>query len=446
MKTAPVSALSGRELVSGPLVLQALAWTIGLSILTGLARFLVTSFQVGIQGMVVGGFCGAITGRLLAERPWMMATFGQRVRLAFGLAMAYLFGQFLGAGLTLPVFDPGFFLNALWEGDFREVVTGSSRYSNTSFQEPVEPLWWTIFMVLDFCLFAFLAMALINAMAQPQEEGETEEAANADQEEALEEEEESAEQAVPGTPRRRRPAWFWGGIFVAGWGLLWVSSGEAVGHNRAALRQWYEEHWAHKTMLDLRLHLSDLPVIPGAREKVERILEEALIPKHSFPEGYAIRAGLRVKEKDLSGALSDLEEGLRQAETLRRPVTLHPLEKVGPAFVRANLEQARALALIGLGRNEEAEAALSRALEHYAAEKPVGGASAFLAPAGLYRELLGEDLFPHQSAYFREGGLPWGFGRARTYLTRAALRAARGDEAGAAEDRAAAQQLGAASE
>lgn len=417
------------QIYGWPQLLEAILHTVGISILTGLARFLVTSFVVGIQGMLVGGLSGAIAGQLMQSRPSMINTFGQRVRLALILSVAYLFGQWIGAGLALPGFDPLFLLEAILQDDLREVVTGTSVNSYTSFQEPVDPFWWSIFMILDTGLFAFLAMASINVFA-----GSPEELPRAG--------ERSSPPSPVGRqrPRLRLPARIYGLVFFAGWAFLWFNSADTIARNQRGLKRWYEESWAHQTMLELRLQLPSYPVSVTSRETVDRILAEALSGRHSFPEGYAIEAALLVRERKLEEALRRLETGEAGAETMGRSIKVHILGEAPPQLLRAHLAEARGRILWELDRLAEAELAFGRAIKirNKLQHRPPQALFPVI-PAGA---VPGQgDLFPLQSQFYAEARLPGGFGLKSAFLSRAALRDLRGDLPGAEADRVAASQI-----
>jgi len=388
----------------------------------GYARFLYLSFHVGIQGMVLGAFCGAILGRLLVGSPTAIGSLGKRVGFAALLALIYLLGQWTGFSLTLPDLDPGFLLRSLLEGDLREVVTGFSVHSFSGFMEPVSSGWWIFFNLLDAGLFTFLAMALLNVYAGKEGDAST----------------------------CRVPAYRMVLIFGLLWAIPFATLRDFSHRNAADLGRWYNTAWCRTTYLDLRLHIDGLLNRPDDQAYLESQFEKVFSEARAFPEAHALKALLLFRQEKMDQAKQSLDTAIKQCQGLGRPVTIGITRQVSAKQFEANQRHARAKIALGEKDLATALADLDFVIDTYSMQ-PVGdpfdGAHEALEyfeinPSSVnIAEAARSELIPYQTVLFQKAGLSPAFTLQTAYLERAAVRRHLGDTQGAEADQLKAQAL-----
>jgi len=403
-------------------LLIALFYTLLLGALTGYGRFLYLSFHVGIQGMILGTFCGAITGRLLVQSPTAISTLGKRVRLALLLAVLYMVGQWMGISLSLPDMDPGFLLRSLLEGDLREVVTGFSAHSFSGFMEPVSSGWWVFFNLLDAGLFTFLAMAMLNVYAGKEGDAST----------------------------CRVPAYRMVLIFGLLWAIPFATLRDFSHRNAADLARWYNAAWSRSTYLDLRLHIDGLLNRREDQAYLERQFNKVFSEVRTFPEAHALQALLLLRQEKMDQAKQSLDTAIKQCQGLGRPVTIDITRQVSAKQFEANQRHARAKIALGAKDLAAALTDLDFVIDTYTTRPvadPFDGAHEALeyfeiAPSSVNIPAAARsELIPYQTILFQKAGLSPAFTLQTAYLERAAVRQQLGDTQGAEEDKLKAQAL-----
>lgn len=424
VRTEPESSETGwrkaAPLFSPAAFLGALGYTLLFSLLVGYARFAVLGFLVGPQGMAAGALSGAMAGRLCGPGSAMTATLGRRVSFSGVLAGVYLLGQWLGGTVLLPDYDPVFFLRSLLDGDLKEMVIGTSRYSMTGIHEPVSVGWWVAFTLLDAMLFSFLGMALLNVFAAPD--------------------------STTGT-RKGWPAHRMALIGIVVTSLIILAGRRTAEENRAAMAKWYHAAWASDTML--AVHLVQDGVFPHRRElraELEAMLSEALARERPFPEGRAVQALMVLAGGDAAQARFQYRLALEEALENERWVRLSPVRRASPQALAANIRHCLAKLSLAEGAHAEAVAHLDEALKYYRSPeererlKTLRRALEDPAMPALALGMLTE-LFPYQTAIFDQMGMPAAFGEAGCFYDRGLARRALGDP-GASEDFQRAVDLG----
>lgn len=241
-------------------------------------------------------------------------------------------------------------------------------------------------MAVDFGLFAFLALVLMNVNLIPD-----------------------------------KPAKAWGAlrifvVFAVLWSVLFGFFAKTIQYNRMAMQYWYDARWAHEKMLELDSSLGLMLMSEDARNVLRSEVMEASESGHVFPEGDAIAGLLDLWEGELDNAYDDFSAAIEKAKSIHRHVTLSVVRKVSSKVLLANLYHSRAKIGAALGKNEALQD-YTMALELYKGTGSAAmGSRPYVAehlkslPAEVRNILEDEALFKYQSEIFRKAGLSPQFG------------------------------------
>ena len=298
---------------------KALAYTLLIALVTGLAHPIFLGFHPLLQGLLLGLIAGTIAGKLLFINEYRFQSPLEPYLMSLGLVIAYLVGQWVGISLAFDHNDWGFLFNAWKLDEFRDMIQWRPFPVTGDYLGKAARGWWMFWFVADALLF-FLVSRLSLGLAS------------------------HASRKKKKHSSSEWPIYRMLAIYVCFVGSLYFFTKDAVGANLQGIRTWKQELWADgmvgKVYRNIEGLISD-GLTPEAFA-LENVTETMKKQDYPFPEGHLLLALEHIREGNLYLAKDDIDRAVFQTEDLKRRVTLESDERIDAEQFLAHLYQFRA--------------------------------------------------------------------------------------------------------